>query len=133
MSIIEFIRDRARYYNCPVCGRNLKGCELRMLTHADERYTVQVTCAACHVTFIVVLAIQGPGLEPVAEEIELDLGAADLEPARSELQPPLPGMELEGEYRGPIQSDELLDVHLILKEFSGSFKDLLREPDRSRG
>lgn len=126
MSIIEFIRDRARYYNCPVCGRNLKGCELRMLTHADDRYTVQVTCAACHVTFIVILAIQGPGLEPVAEEIELELGATDLEPALSEL-------ELEGDYRGPIQSDELLDVHLILKEFSGSFKDLLREPDRSRG
>ena len=124
MSIIEFIRDRARYYNCPVCGRNLKGCELRMLSHADERYTVQVTCAACHVTFIVVLAIQGPGLEPVAEEIELDLDGVALEPVLA---------ELEGEYRGPIQSDELLDVHLILKEFSGSFKDLLREPDRSRG
>ena len=124
MSIIEFIRDRARYYNCPVCGRNLKACDLRLLSQADERYTVQVTCAACHVTFIVVLAIQGPGLEPVAEEIELDLDGDELEPAPH---------GLEGEYRGPIQSDELLDVHLILKAFSGSFKDLLREPDHSRG
>ena len=123
MSIIEFIRDRARYYNCPVCGRNLKGCEIRMLSHVEDRYTVQVTCAACHVTFIVVLAIQGPGLEPVAEELEMEieLEGEDLEPAAV------------GEFREPIEGDELLDVHLFLKDFRGSFKDLLREPDHSRG
>jgi hypothetical protein len=33
----------------------------------------------------------------------------------------------------PIQSDELLDLHLILKDFQGSLTDLLKEPDHSRG
>jgi hypothetical protein len=59
MSIIEFIRDRARFYNCPVCGRSLKGCDVQVLSHEEERFHLQVTCAQCSVTFIVVLAIAG--------------------------------------------------------------------------
>jgi hypothetical protein len=115
MSIIEFIQDRARYYNCPVCGRSLKGCEVRMLNHVDDRFTVQVTCAACHVTFIVILAIQGQGLE-IAEEAHL---VDDLEVAEVETLEPV---------AGPIELDELLDVHLMLRGFDGSLTDLLRQP-----
>jgi hypothetical protein len=123
MSIIEFIRDRARYYNCPVCGRSLKGCDVRMLSQVDDRFTVQVTCAACHVTFIVILAIQGPGLEGVAGDEELQVQSVEEETAAmAELARP-----------EPIQSDELLDLHLILKDFQGSLTDLLKEPDHSRG
>jgi hypothetical protein len=123
MSIIEFIRDRARYYNCPVCGRSLKGCDVRMLSQVDDRFTVQVTCAACHVTFIVILAIQGPGLEGVGGDEELQVQSVEEETAAmAELARP-----------EPIQSDELLDLHLILKDFQGSLTDLLKEPDHSRG
>jgi hypothetical protein len=118
MSIIEFIRDRARYYNCPVCGRSLKGCEVRMLSHVDDRFTVQVTCAACQVTFIVILAIQGPGLDGLGED-DLQVESAGLAPAV--------------ERPAPIETDELLDVHLFLKEFKGSLTDLLKQPDPSRG
>ncbi len=125
MSIIEFIQDRARYYNCPVCGRSLKGCEVRMLKHVEDRFTVQVTCAACHVQFIVILAIQGQGLEPLSEDelqLEVDLEEAEgLATAHGE-------REME-----PIASDEVLDVHLILKDFSGSLTELLKTADPSRG
>jgi hypothetical protein len=118
MSIIEFIRDRARYYNCPVCGRSLKGCEVRMLSHVDDRFTVQVTCAACQVTFIVVLAVQGPGLDGLADD---------------DAQVELAELAQTGERAAPIETDELLDVHLFLKDFDGSLKDLLKQPDPSRG
>src|SRR5919198_3967164 len=103
MSIIEFIQDRARYYNCPVCGKSLKGCDVRMLQHVEDRFTVQVTCAACHVTFIVILAIQGSGLEPLADD----------EVALDEAEPMAEGGP------DPIEWDEILDVHLLLKDFSG--------------
>jgi hypothetical protein len=117
MSIIEFIQDRARYYNCPVCGRNLKGCEVRMLNHVDDRFTVQVTCASCHVTFIVILAIQGQGLEMVQEvEVEVE----DLVPSEAGGEP------------GPIELDELLDVHLMLRALDGSLTDLLKQPEQPR-
>ena len=117
MSIIEFIRDRARFYNCPVCGRSLKGCDIQVLSHEEERFHLQVTCAQCQVTFIVVLAIAGGAVEEVESvETPSGLAAAAHEP------------ELE-----PISVDEILDVHLYLKTFQGTLKDLLHQPDHSRG
>ncbi len=115
MSIIEFIRDRARFYNCPVCGRSLKGCDIQVLSHEDERFHLQVTCAQCQVTFIVVLAIAGGAVEEV-------------EPVEA-VEAPVPGAAALVE---PVTIDEILDVHLFLKDFQGTLTDLLQQPDRSR-
>ena len=111
MSIIEFIRDRARFYNCPVCGRSLKGCDVQVLSHEDERFHLQVTCAQCQVTFVVVLAIAGGAVEDI-EAVE------PVEP-----EPPA---------REPISVDEILDLHLYLKSFQGTLKELIHQPDRTR-
>jgi hypothetical protein len=114
MSIIEFIRDRARFYNCPVCGRSLKGCDIQVLSHEEERFHLQVTCAQCQVTFIVVLAIAGGAVEEI-EAVE----AADVVEA-------VPARE-------PISVDEILDLHLYLKNFQGTLKELIHQPENSRG
>ena len=119
MSIIEFIRDRARFYNCPVCGRSLKGCDIQVLSHENERFNLQVTCAQCQVTFIVVLAIAGGAVDEV-ESIETATEAAA---SRAEAHVHEPD---------PISVDEILDVHLYLKSFQGTLKDLLHQPDHSR-
>src|ERR1051326_9168243 len=113
MSIIEFIRDRARFYNCPVCGRSLKGCDVQVLSHEDERFHLQVTCAQCQVTFIVVLAIAGAAVE----EPETAAEDAPAEPVAAE----------------PITTDEILDLHLYLKSFQGTLRELIHQPDHSRG
>jgi hypothetical protein len=110
MNIIAFIKERARYYNCPACARNLESCEVRMLKQAESHLTVEVTCARCHVTFIVVLAVQysGDEIEDIVEE-----------PA-----------EMAGvESAAPISHDEVLDVHDLLRDWKGNFKDLLRSND----
>jgi len=114
MSIIEFIRDRARFYNCPVCGRSLKGCDVQVLSHEDERFHLQVTCAQCQVTFIVVLAIAGGAVEEV--------DGATAEPAAE------PAAHAE-----PISVDEIIDLHLFLKGFQGTLNELVHQPDHSRG
>lgn len=113
MSIIEFIRDRARFYNCPVCGRSLKGCDVQVLSHEDERFHLQVTCAQCQVTFIVVLAIAGGAVEDIeAEEAAVVAVTEEAE---------------------PISVDEILDLHLFLKGYQGTLKELIQQPDPSRG
>ena len=114
MSIIDFIRDRARFYNCPVCGRSLKGCDVQVLSHEEERFHLQVTCAQCQVTFIVVLAIAGGAVE------EIETATA------SSLAEPVAAVE-------PISVDEILDLHLYLKSFQGTLKELIHQPDHSRG
>jgi hypothetical protein len=128
MSIVDFIRDRARFYNCPVCGRSLKGCDIQVLSHEDERFHLQVTCAQCQVTFIVVLAIAGGAVEeiesveaPANAMVEASVAAASGANAEEELD------------TEPITIDEILDVHLYLKDFQGTLKDLLHQPDRTRG
>jgi hypothetical protein len=112
MSIIEFIRDRARFYNCPVCGRSLKGCDVQVLSHEEERFHLQVTCAQCQVTFIVVLAIAGGAVE------EIEVAAPEKEPVRA---------------AEPITVDEIIDVHVYLKNFQGTLTELIQQPDHSRG
>jgi hypothetical protein len=114
MSIIEFIRDRARFYNCPVCGRSLKGCDVQVLSHEEERFHLQVTCAQCQVTFVVVLAIAGAA----ADEIESVEAGAVAEPVAA---------------REPISVDEIIDLHLMLKSFQGTLTELIQQPDHSRG
>jgi hypothetical protein len=138
MRFIDFIRDRARYYNCPHCGRGLRDCELRMLRHVEDRYTIQVTCAACRVQFVLILAVQGEGLESLpAEEAALERGLpedADLlgDVTSAELESELgPELELEEEAE-PIGSDELLDVHLALRDFRGRLTDLFKQPSGDR-
>jgi|SRR5579864_2911696 len=110
MNIIEFIRDRARFYNCPVCGRSLKGCDVQVLSHEEERFHIQVTCAQCQVTFIVVLAIAGGAVEEIESVVEEDAT-------------PVAAAE-------PISVDEILDLHLYLKSYQGTLKELLQAPTR---
>ncbi|HYR54010.1 MAG TPA: hypothetical protein VEQ13_03715 [Methylomirabilota bacterium] len=114
MSIIEFIRDRARFYNCPVCGRSLKGCDIQVLSHEEERFHLQVTCVQCQVTFIVVLAVAGAAVDEI-ESVET-AGEVESAPARE-----------------PISVDEIIDLHLFLKNFQGTLKELIHQPDHSRG
>ncbi len=126
MRFIDFIRDRARYYNCPHCGRGLRDCELRMLRHVEDRYTIQVTCAACRVQFVLILAVQGEGLESLpAEETALDRGLPEDADLLADPTPDEPEPE-------PIGSDELLDVHLALRDFQGRLTDLFKQPSGDR-
>jgi len=104
----------------------LKGCDVQVLSHEEERFHLQVTCAQCQVTFIVVLAIAGGAVEEIEEAaagVETELAG---EPAASELVGAATAPE-------PITVDEILDVHLYLKNFQGTLKELIQQPDASRG
>src|SRR5438034_10734628 len=109
VSIIDFIRDRARFYNCPVCGRSLKGCDVQVLSHEDESFRLQVTCAQCQVTFVVVLAIAGGAMEEIENSTS--------EPAEE----PVAAAET-------ISVDEILDLHLYLKSFQCTLTERLHQP-----
>jgi len=101
-----------------------------MLQHVEDRYTIQVTCASCRVQFIVILAVQGgEGLEAIpAEELGLDRGLAEDADVLGTAMLPAPSAPKPE----PIQSDELLDVHLLLKDFQGRLTDLLKQPSGDR-
>lgn len=87
---------------------------MQVLSHEEERFHLQVTCAQCQVTFVVVLAIAGGAVEEI-EGVEAE---AVGEPAVE---------------REPISVDEIIDLHIMLKNFQGTFTELIQQPDHSRG
>lgn len=98
MDILAVIRERAGEYDCPVCHRGLEGCGLSLLKDQDPMFTVQVRCAHCRVTFVVVLKVRRE---------------------RRPAAPPAPGPA------PPIGADEILDVHRLLRGHTGSLTELL--------
>jgi hypothetical protein len=115
VDILSFIRERAGDYDCPVCRDPLVDCDLKLLRQDGSTFTVQVGCARCHVTFVVVLQLRGDLAAPPPSSASGGPGG-----------PTAPR-------RPPISADELLDVHETLRDFEGPFTELLgRARDRSR-
>jgi hypothetical protein len=69
----------------------------------------------------VILAVQGAGLDGVQEE-----GALEVGPLAER------GVENDRPRREPIKGDELLDVHLLLRDFSGRLTELVQQPSGDR-
>ena len=105
MDILAVIRDRAGEYDCPVCHRSLDGCRLTLLKDEDPLFTVQVGCARCGVTFVVVLKVRRDGPRPARQR-------------RGPLRASRP-------QRPPIDVDEVLDVHELLRSHTGPLTELL--------
>ena len=57
MDILAFLRERAGAFRCPMCRRSLADCKLRRLDHEGQKYTVEVTCRNCELTFLVALEL----------------------------------------------------------------------------
>ncbi len=98
---------------------------MQVLSHEEERFHLQVTCAQCQVTFIVVLAIAGGAVEEIEEAGGVD-AQLDVEGAPADSADGAQTIE-------PISVDEILDLHLYLKSFQGTLKELIQQPDASRG
>lgn len=117
MDILSLIRERAGDYDCPVCKRSLEGCGLTMLREDDPLYTVQVSCARCHVSFVVVLQVRHTPATP-----------GHVKGRRRAARPAPPALP-------PISADELLDLHELLRDHTGPLTDLFggNRPAVSRG
>jgi hypothetical protein len=106
VDILAVIRDRAGEYDCPVCHKALGGCGLSLIKDEDPTFTVQVSCAHCRVTFVVVLQVRRDRVRPPRTR-------------RVPLRPRAP-------QRPPIGADEVLDVHELLRAHTGPLTELLR-------
>ncbi len=100
MNIIAFIKQRARDYNCPVCGHSLGTCEVHLLRQVQSQVTVRITCSHCQVAQILV----------VQSRLQL--------PARRHPDGRLP------KAADPISGDELIELHRALEAFEGPLAEL---------
>ena len=109
MDILPFMHERAAHFSCPRCRHSLADCELRLLRQRGAHYTVQVTCRSCSLALVVALELRSEADDP-REAI----------PAQRVSRPSAP----------PVSGEEILDVHLRLRDLEGPLTDLLRPPDR---
>jgi hypothetical protein len=110
MDILAFLRERAGAFRCPMCRRSLADCKLRQLDHEGQKYTVEVTCRNCELTFLVALELaSSDGTAADAGEQEAQLVASS------------------GSGADPISNDELLELHRTLSGHSGPLTALLKE------
>ncbi|GAC1342834.1 MAG: hypothetical protein NVSMB29_14950 [Candidatus Dormibacteria bacterium] len=97
MEILAFLRESAGDYPCPGCQRSLADCGMELVEEEQGLYSVEVTCARCDLSFVVLLRVEVDEEMPVAAAVP------------------------------PISADDLLDVHQVLRGHDGPLSELLAQ------
>ena len=108
MNILRLLRERAKEYDCNVCGSNHSRSDIRVLGKLESAWIVRVTCTRCQTAFklLVVMEEERAAVTPVKEE-----------PARPR--------------RPAVTVDEVIDAHDFLERYHGDVRTLLAKRDRT--
>ncbi len=96
--------------HCPVCDKEYRPVKMLLLSQEEKRSTLHLTCEACGASTLVYVSLSPMGV--VSLGVLTDLEQTE---ARNLFQ------------KAPISSDEVLQVHQFLKEYSGGVEALIRE------
>jgi hypothetical protein len=88
-------------------------CDINILAQQGNRALVRVTCTSCHDENLLQIVFQGEGEE----------AAPAAQPRRR--RPVVEFDEGRPEGAEPISSDELLDLHELLSNHAGDFRELV--------
>lgn len=106
MNVLQFLKDRARDYDCNVCGQNHSKSDIRVLGRLESAWIVRVQCMRCQTSFKLLVVIDEASLKPT--------------PVRA-------GARLARERRRPaVTLDEVLDAHDFLQSYEGDLNALLQ-------
>jgi hypothetical protein len=108
VNILRLLRERAKMYDCNVCGTNHSRSDIRVLGKLESAWIVRVTCTKCQTAFklLVVEEEQRAAVRPVKEE----LPAAARPPA--------------------VTADEVIDAHEFLERYQGDARTLFAKRDK---
>lgn len=109
MNILKVLRERAKDYDCGLCGTNHSRSEISVLGKREGAYVVRVVCSKC-ATNITLLVYMGE--KPQAPRA---LGAA---PKRLR--------------RPPVSLDDVIDAHDLLDSFTGDVSQLFASRGKVR-
>lgn len=100
MNILRILREKAKNYDCSVCGTNHGRSEISVVGRRQGAYVVRVVCPKCD-TNITLLVYAGD--TPVA--VKTTAG-----PKHSR--------------RPPVSFDDVIDAHDLLESFTGDVSEL---------
>ena len=108
MNILRILQERAKDYDCGVCGTNHSKSKISVIGKRDDAYVVRVICSKCE-TNITLLVYVG-------EKQQISAKAA---------APRIP-------QRPPITLDEVIDAHELLEAHSGGASELFAPSGKVR-
>lgn len=107
MNLLELLRLQARRFRCPACGASMADCGISIVAQQGATALVRVTCASCR-----------------DENLLQVIVAGDLPVERR----PRGVLEPRPQLAQPIEADELIDLHTLLRDHQGDLVSLLRRP-----
>lgn len=109
MNILRILRERAKDYDCGVCGTNHSRSELSVLGKREGAYVVRVVCSKCQTN--ITLLVYAGNASPAAKAI----GAGSKQPRR-------PAVSL----------DDVIDAHELLEAHTGDVSELFATQGKVR-
>ena len=109
MNILKILRERAKDYDCGLCGTNHSRSEISVLGKREGAYVVRVVCSKC-TTNITLLVHVGEKPQPLRA-----LGAVPKKPRRP-----------------PVSLDDVIDAHDLLDSFTGDVSELFASRGKVR-
>lgn len=108
MNILRLLQERAKDYDCSVCGTNHSRSKISVIGKREDAYVVRVVCSKCetHITLLVYV-----GDKPAAP-------VRPLQPKRAQ--------------RPPVTLDEVIDAHELLEAFNGPPAELFAPSGKVR-
>lgn len=116
MDLLELLRSQAKRYRCAACGKSMADCDINILAQQGNRALVRVTCTSCNDENLLQIVFQSEGLTEEEGEAPAEAQPRRRRPTIDEGRPDAPE---------PISADELLDLHNMLDQFEGGFRELI--------
>jgi hypothetical protein len=113
VNILKILRERAKDYDCSVCGTNHARSDIRVVGKIDRSYVVRVTCSQCKTAFKLLVVLEGAADEPAVSRVKE-------EAARPRRHAP------------PMTIDDVLDAHETLRAHTGDVSALFKRAPARR-
>ncbi|HUQ41290.1 MAG TPA: hypothetical protein VM052_02195 [Candidatus Limnocylindrales bacterium] len=110
MNILRMLREKAKDYDCSVCGTNHGRSEISVVGRRQGAYVVRVVCSKCD-TNITLLVYAG-------EKPTATVKPSTTAPKRSR--------------RPPLTLDDVIDAHDLLESFTGDVSELFAHRGKVR-
>ena len=114
--------------HCPRCGSQYQAESVLVLARRSEVWMIMISCASCQQkdTFVVKFPVEMQGRRRVTSYRLSRPPSTPLPEERQQLSPETPTVSTP---TTPVTSDDVLDMHLFLKDFNGDFQRLFDESD----
>ena len=104
----DWLRTQLATFECPACGRQYLGSQIRPLAEREGLFFVDLHCAGCGSRTLAILTVEADDDEPTIADT-------------SELQRALPAPSV-----GVVSADDVLEMHQFLAGFQGDVDRLFR-------